>query len=63
VRSRAIPFKNQVVRAVVALLFFFLKRGHQFLGNLDFFDGRGSLDGYGKGGSVTGGIDSGSPRG
>jgi hypothetical protein len=33
------------------------------IGNLDFFDGHGSLDVCGEGGSLAGGVDSGSPRG
>ena len=64
VRSRAIPFKNRAVPAVVALLFFFSNVDTNFgIGNLDFFDGRESLDGCGEGGSLAGGVDSGSPRG
>jgi hypothetical protein len=63
-RSHAIPLKNRVVPAVVALLFFFSNVDTNFgIGNLDFFDGRGSLDGCGEGGSFAGGVDSGSPRG
>jgi hypothetical protein len=64
VRSHAISFKNRAVLAVVALFFFFSNVGTNFgIANLDFFDGCGSLDGCGEGGSLAGGIDSGSPRG
>jgi hypothetical protein len=52
------------VLAIVALFFFFSNMDNNFgIGNLDFFDGRESLDGYGEGGSLAGGVDSGSPRG
>jgi hypothetical protein len=64
VRSHAIPFKNRVVPAVVALLFFFSNVDTNFgIANLDFFYGRGSLDGCGEGGSLAGGVDNGSLRG
>jgi hypothetical protein len=64
VRSHAISFKNRAVLAVVALFFFFLNVDTNFgIENLDFFDDRGSLDGCGEGGSLAGGIDSGSPGG
>jgi hypothetical protein len=49
VRSRAVPFKNQVVPVVVALLFFFSNVDTNFItGNLYFFDCRESLDGCGE---------------
>jgi hypothetical protein len=49
------------VPAVVALLFFFSYGCTNFgIENLDFFGDRGSLDGCGEGGFLTGGIDSGS---
>jgi hypothetical protein len=52
-RSRAIPFKNRDVPAVVALLFVFSNVDTNFgTGNLDFFDCRESLDGCGEGGGV-----------
>jgi hypothetical protein len=61
VRLLAIPNKNRVVPAVVALLFFFSYGCTNFgIENLDFFGDRGSLDGCGEGGFLTGGIDSGS---
>jgi hypothetical protein len=63
-RSRAIPFKNRVVPAVVVLLLFFSNVDTNFaIGNLDFFDGHGSLDVCGEGGSLATGVDNGSPRG
>jgi hypothetical protein len=63
VRLHEIPDKKLVVLEVVALLFFFSNVETNFgIENLDFFDGCGSLYGCGKGGSLAGGIDSGSPR-
>jgi hypothetical protein len=49
VRLCAIPDKNLVVPAVVALLFFFSYVDTNFgVENFDFFDGRGSFDGCGE---------------
>jgi hypothetical protein len=51
------------VPAVVVLLFFFSNVDTNFgIENLGFFDGSGSLDVCGEGGSLAGGVDSGSPR-
>jgi hypothetical protein len=56
--------KNRVVPALVALLFFFSYGDTNFgIENLDFFDGCGSLDGCGEGGSLASGVDTESPRG
>jgi hypothetical protein len=57
-RLYAIPDKNQVVAAIIDLLFFFSCMDTNFgIENLDFFDGRGSIDGRGEGGSLASGID------
>jgi hypothetical protein len=51
------------VPAVVVFVFLFSKGETNFaIENLGFFDGCGSLDGYGEGRSLAGGVDSGSPR-
>jgi hypothetical protein len=64
VRLCPTPFKNRAVPAVVVLLFFFSNVDTNFvIDNLYFFGGCGSLDGCGDGGSLAGGVDSGSPRG
>jgi hypothetical protein len=53
----------RTVPAVVVLLFFFSNVDTNFgIENLGFFDGSGSLDVCGEGGSLAGGVDSGSPR-
>jgi hypothetical protein len=57
VRLRPIPFKKRVVPAVDLLLFFFSNGDTNFgIETLDFFDGRGSLDGCGEGGSLKGDV-------
>jgi hypothetical protein len=58
VRLHAIPDKNLIMPALVALLFFFLYGDTNFgIENLGFFHGCGSIDGCGEGRSLDGGID------
>jgi hypothetical protein len=47
----------------IPLLFFSYGDTNFGIENLDFFDGRGSINGCEEGGSLAGGINSGSPRG
>jgi hypothetical protein len=63
-RPHAIPDKNLIVIAVVVLFFFFSNKETIFgAESLELFDGLGSLDGCGEGGSLASGVDSGSLRG